>query len=343
MRAGPDLIRAVVAFRQWRLADDGLWSLRAHEHWGRGVLTARCRAPAHAGPAPQNGCTCGFYAGTSRARGRPPPARATSSTAPSRRGGSSSCTPTACAPSTRWSSPSRCRSGRPQARRVRAAARRARGRGRARAAPEGRRPRARRRDPRPCARPTRAQQAQGSRRPPRPRGSTRSPTACASARRGRARAAGSLRGRAPADRLAARALELVDVASESRDEAALAAHVLGVLRDGGAAARDAGDTCILAGATERGERPLVLLAGHLDTVPAQGNLPGRRDDDAVHGLGAADMKGALAVMVELALARRGPRRPRLRLLRARGAAAHRERAGRCSSASPVCGPPTSSS
>ena len=107
----------------------------------------------------------------------------------------------------------------------------------------------------------------------------------------------------PADRLAARALELVDLASESRAEAALAAHVLAVLGDGGAAVRDAGDTCLLAGATERGERPLVLLAGHLDTVPAQGNLPGRRDADAVHGLGAADMKGAVAVMVELALAR----------------------------------------
>lgn len=103
-----------------------------------------------------------------------------------------------------------------------------------------------------------------------------------------------------ADRLASRTLELVDVPSESRDEAALAAHVLDVLRDVGA--RDAGDTCVLAGTTARGERPLVLLAGHLDTVPAQDNRPGRRDDDAVHGLGAADMKGAVAVMIELALA-----------------------------------------
>jgi succinyl-diaminopimelate desuccinylase len=106
-----------------------------------------------------------------------------------------------------------------------------------------------------------------------------------------------------ADRLASRALELVDIPSESRDEAALAAHVLALLRDGGLDVRDAGDSCILAGATARGERPLVLLAGHLDTVPAQGNRPGRRDGDAVHGLGAADMKGALAVMIELALAR----------------------------------------
>lgn len=99
--------------------------------------------------------------------------------------------------------------------------------------------------------------------------------------------------------LAARTLELVDIASESRDEARLAAHLLELL---GGRARDAGDTCVLAGATERADRPLVLLAGHLDTVPAQGNRPGRTGDGAVHGLGAADMKGALAVMIELALA-----------------------------------------
>jgi succinyl-diaminopimelate desuccinylase len=107
------------------------------------------------------------------------------------------------------------------------------------------------------------------------------------------------------DRLASRALELVDVPSESRNESDLAALVLDVLRDAGA--RDAGDTCVLAGATERGDRPLVLLAGHLDTVPAQDNRPGRREDDAIHGLGAADMKGAVAVMVELALSDLGER------------------------------------
>ncbi|HEX2087302.1 MAG TPA: succinyl-diaminopimelate desuccinylase [Solirubrobacteraceae bacterium] len=95
-----------------------------------------------------------------------------------------------------------------------------------------------------------------------------------------------------AQRLAERALELVDVPSESRDEAALAAHVRSVL-----GAPDAGDGCIVVNPQAR-----VLLAGHLDTVPAQGNLPGRIADGAVHGLGAADMKGALAVMVELALA-----------------------------------------
>ena len=108
-----------------------------------------------------------------------------------------------------------------------------------------------------------------------------------------------------AERLAARTLELIDIASESRDEAALAAHVLGVLEAAGVGVEDSGDSCLLAGQATRGDRPLVLLAGHFDTVPAQDNRPGRIDGDTVFGLGAADMKGALAVMIELAVDRAG--------------------------------------
>lgn len=106
------------------------------------------------------------------------------------------------------------------------------------------------------------------------------------------------------ERLAARTLELIDIPSESRDEAALAAHVLGVLRDGGVDVQDAGDTCVIARppGPEDPDAPVLLLGGHLDTVPAQGNRPGVRDADAVHGLGASDMLGALAVMTELGLA-----------------------------------------
>jgi succinyl-diaminopimelate desuccinylase len=95
-----------------------------------------------------------------------------------------------------------------------------------------------------------------------------------------------------AERLAARTLELIDIPSESRHEAYLAAHIGGLV-----AADDLGDGCVLL---RRGAP--VLLAGHLDTVPAQDNLPGRIDGGRVHGLGASDMKGALAVMIELARA-----------------------------------------
>ena len=103
-------------------------------------------------------------------------------------------------------------------------------------------------------------------------------------------------------RLAESTLELVDIASESGAERDIAEHLAGALREGGVPVRDAGDTCLLAGATSRRERPLVLLAGHLDTVPAQANWPGRLDDEEVAGLGASDMKGGVAVMLELALA-----------------------------------------
>ena len=101
-----------------------------------------------------------------------------------------------------------------------------------------------------------------------------------------------------AQRLAARTLELIDIPSESRDEARLAAHVADVLGAEGVSVRDLGDTCVLAGP---GDAP-ILLAGHLDTVPAQDNRPGLIGDGRVHGLGASDMKGAVAVMIELALA-----------------------------------------
>jgi succinyl-diaminopimelate desuccinylase len=108
-------------------------------------------------------------------------------------------------------------------------------------------------------------------------------------------------------RLAARTLELIDIPSESGSERDIAEHVLHILREGGVPVRDAGDSCILAGAgaAARTDRPFVLLVGHLDTVPAQGNRPGRQTAEHVEGLGASDMKGGVAVMLELALAK-GP-------------------------------------
>ncbi len=105
-----------------------------------------------------------------------------------------------------------------------------------------------------------------------------------------------------ATRLAARTLELVDIASESGAEGELVAHVLDLLAEGGVPVRDATDTCVVAGAMGRSGRPFVLLAGHLDTVPAQGNRPGRQSGEHVEGLGASDMKGGVAVMLEFALA-----------------------------------------
>ncbi|HET7146114.1 MAG TPA: M20/M25/M40 family metallo-hydrolase [Gaiellaceae bacterium] len=93
--------------------------------------------------------------------------------------------------------------------------------------------------------------------------------------------------------LAETTLRLVDTPSESRAEAAAVALVRELMP--GPPAYDDGEVLLY------GDGP-VLLAGHLDTIPAQGNLPGRIADGAVHGVGASDMKGGVAVMVELARA-----------------------------------------
>jgi succinyl-diaminopimelate desuccinylase len=91
--------------------------------------------------------------------------------------------------------------------------------------------------------------------------------------------------------LARTTLRLVDTPSESRGEAAAVALIRDLIPD--APVYDDGEVLLY------GDGPIVL-AGHLDTVPAQGNLPGRIEDGAVHGVGASDMKGGVAVMVELA-------------------------------------------
>jgi succinyl-diaminopimelate desuccinylase len=49
------------------------------------------------------------------------------------------------------------------------------------------------------------------------------------------------------------------------------------------------------------DRPTrAVLAGHTDTVPVNGNAEARIDGDVLWGLGSADMKGGLAVMLALA-------------------------------------------
>lgn len=56
----------------------------------------------------------------------------------------------------------------------------------------------------------------------------------------------------------------------------------------------------LVARTDFGHSDRVVIAGHVDTVPLNDNLPARNDGVALHGLGACDMKGGVAVALRLA-------------------------------------------
>lgn len=93
---------------------------------------------------------------------------------------------------------------------------------------------------------------------------------------------------------------LVDIPSESRNEARIADEVEAALRaqtSGFEIIRN-GHAVLARTALHRPSR--VLLAGHLDTVPVAGNLPSHRENDLLHGCGTADMKSGDAVFLHLA-------------------------------------------
>ena len=93
--------------------------------------------------------------------------------------------------------------------------------------------------------------------------------------------------------LAERTLQLCQIRSPIGEEAEIAAYVA---RE--TSGQRIGNAVVCGGVSDA--RPAVLLAGHLDTIPIQeGDFPARRENGRVFGRGASDMKGALAVMIEL--------------------------------------------
>ncbi|MCY3863283.1 MAG: succinyl-diaminopimelate desuccinylase [bacterium] len=99
--------------------------------------------------------------------------------------------------------------------------------------------------------------------------------------------------------LLAKAAELIDVASVSYHEGEIADLIEERLSAvPGLAVDRVGDNVV---ARTDLSRPLrVLIGGHSDTVPPNDNAVARIEGDVLWGLGAADMKSALAVMLELA-------------------------------------------
>jgi succinyl-diaminopimelate desuccinylase len=100
-----------------------------------------------------------------------------------------------------------------------------------------------------------------------------------------------------AERLAERLEALVAIPSVSGDEAAILDAIRSQLPPSLTIAED--DAVLSAIPARRPGAPLVVLAGHVDTVPIGRCAPGRRAD-TILGRGAADMKAGLAVMLELA-------------------------------------------
>jgi succinyl-diaminopimelate desuccinylase len=99
--------------------------------------------------------------------------------------------------------------------------------------------------------------------------------------------------------------DLMAVPSPSRGEAALADLVEEALHGSPWLELErVGDNVIAR--TTLGHDQRLVLAGHLDTVPANANEEPRLEGDTVWGLGASDMKGGLAVMLDLAATVRKP-------------------------------------
>ncbi|HEX8632058.1 MAG TPA: succinyl-diaminopimelate desuccinylase [Catenuloplanes sp.] len=100
---------------------------------------------------------------------------------------------------------------------------------------------------------------------------------------------------------------LVDIESVSRDEQEIADHVEDVLREQAPylAVHRLGNTIMARTGLGRAQR--VVLAGHLDTVPINGNFPSRLVEDLIHGCGTSDMKSGVALALHLAATVPDPR------------------------------------
>ncbi|GGF26912.1 succinyl-diaminopimelate desuccinylase [Williamsia phyllosphaerae] len=98
---------------------------------------------------------------------------------------------------------------------------------------------------------------------------------------------------------------LVDIASESHHEAAIADAVEHAIREQTSGFEVLRHGNRVLARTNRGLASRVILAGHLDTVPIADNVPSRRESDGpegdvLHGCGTVDMKSGDAAFLHLA-------------------------------------------
>src|SRR5204863_4043605 len=92
-----------------------------------------------------------------------------------------------------------------------------------------------------------------------------------------------------ADRLADLLETLVNIPSVTGQEGAIADWIMNRLRGrrGGELLRS-GHSVVWRPVPAEPGRPLLVLAGHVDTVPPQGNERARREDGKLFGLGTTD-------------------------------------------------------
>ena len=93
---------------------------------------------------------------------------------------------------------------------------------------------------------------------------------------------------------------LVDIPSESRHEQRIADEVEAALREQATGFEVIRNGDAVLARTNLGKPTRVLLAGHIDTVPAADNVPSRFVDGDLYGCGTSDMKSGDAVFLHLA-------------------------------------------
>jgi succinyl-diaminopimelate desuccinylase len=101
--------------------------------------------------------------------------------------------------------------------------------------------------------------------------------------------------------------QLVNIESVSKNEQRIADAVEAALRPMTHLEVSRHGNTVVA-RTSLGLPERVVVAGHLDTVPLNDNLPAVRDGDVLRGLGTCDMKGGVAVMLRLAATVPAPNR-----------------------------------
>ena len=94
-------------------------------------------------------------------------------------------------------------------------------------------------------------------------------------------------------------LDLVNISSVSKDEKSIADSIAEALKKIGHLKITRVNNSIVA-QTNFGNKQRVVIAGHIDTVPANNNFPGKINNSEVIGLGSVDMKSGIAVALKLA-------------------------------------------